>query len=223
VSELVIIGAGEHGRVLADIARASGVVPLGFVQPGARPPEAATDQQVDGLPILGWLADPQLRHALPAGSVDFSVALGANDARRAAYDQALTIGWKPRALIHPSAVMLGGAVIEPGAQVCAGAVIGLAATIAPNAIVNTAATVDHDGRIEAHTFIGPGAHLAGRVTVEQGAHVGLGALVREGCRIGAGAYVAAGAVVIRDVPPGMRVAGVPARLMDPESPAEVDP
>jgi acetyltransferase-like isoleucine patch superfamily enzyme len=38
--------------------------------------------------------------------------------------------------------------------------------------------------------------------------------VIEGIRIGDGALVAAGAVVVRDVPDGARVAGVPARPLD---------
>jgi acetyltransferase-like isoleucine patch superfamily enzyme len=44
--------------------------------------------------------------------------------------------------------------------------------------------------------------------------VGIGAIIREGITIGAGALVAAGAVVVEEVPPGARVAGVPARPMD---------
>ena len=35
----------------------------------------------------------------------------------------------------------------------------------------------------------------------------------EGCRIGKGAVVAAGAVVVDDVPAGVVVAGVPARVI----------
>jgi acetyltransferase-like isoleucine patch superfamily enzyme len=77
--------------------------------------------------------------------------------------------------------------------------------------------VDHDARVGPHAQVGPGAHLAGRVTVEAGGYVGIGAAVREGRTIGAWAFVAGGAMVIDDVDPGARVAGVPARPMAPRS------
>jgi len=69
--------------------------------------------------------------------------------------------------------------------------------------------------------IGAGAVLAGileppsrtPVIVEDDALVGANAVVLEGARIGRGSVVAAGAIVISDVPPGVVVAGVPARII----------
>jgi UDP-perosamine 4-acetyltransferase len=217
---LVIVGTGDHARVMADVARAIGREPIGFVEPSD---DGSAGGQVDGLRVLGSLASPDAWRA-PRGdeAVEFVVAIGANAPREKAFARCLELGLRPVALVHPTAVLLGGAEVVPGAQVCAGAIIGLAATIDRDAIVNTAACVDHDGRIGEHAFVGPGARLAGRVIVEVGAHVGLGAAVREGCTIGARSYVAAGAVVVRDVPAGARVAGVPARPMDRPSPPEED-
>jgi UDP-perosamine 4-acetyltransferase len=206
---LVIVGAGDHGRVIADLAGTIGRVVVGYVQPTS---EAEAARGIDGLglEVIGSLDDD-----LPTlAGVEFTVALGGNEARARAFARCLERGWRPATLVHPAAVQLGGAWLGAGVQVCAGAVIGVAASIADDVIVNTAATVDHDARIGEHAFIGPGAHLAGRVTVEPLAHVGIGAVVREGCTIGRQAYVAAGAVVVGDVGPGTRVAGVPARTMD---------
>lgn len=45
--------------------------------------------------------------------------------------------------------------------------------------------------------------------------IGMNAIILKGVTIGDGAVVAAGAVVNRDVPPGMLVAGVPAKLIRP--------
>jgi len=85
------------------------------------------------------------------------------------------------------------------------------------------------------TFIGEGAFLAPGVTcandlypgdersaslmagpiVEAGAQIGAGSTLLPGVRIGAGAIVGAGSTVVHDVPPGMVVAGNPARLLRP--------
>lgn len=51
------------------------------------------------------------------------------------------------------------------------------------------------------------------VRVEDGAHIGIRAILMPGVTVGTGAVVAAGAVVTRDVPPHVVVAGVPARVI----------
>ena len=55
--------------------------------------------------------------------------------------------------------------------------------------------------------------VAKPVVVEQGAFLGANVTLLPGVRIGAGSFVAAGAVVTKDVPPGMLVAGVPGRVL----------
>jgi sugar O-acyltransferase (sialic acid O-acetyltransferase NeuD family) len=202
---LVLVGAGEHGRVAADIARAAGWAVAGFVEPASGP---GADRRVADLPILGTLDAPD---RWCSDDLGFACSLGDNRRRAEAFARCLELGMRPIALIHPSAILLGGAAVDDGGQVCAGAIVGVDARVGADAILNTAATLDHDGRLEAHAQVGPGAHLAGRVTVEEGAFVGTGATVIPGRRIGRWATVAAGAVVIDDVAAEARVAGVPAR------------
>ncbi|MGZ4412328.1 MAG: acyltransferase [Gaiellaceae bacterium] len=52
-----------------------------------------------------------------------------------------------------------------------------------------------------------------RTVVERGASLGSGAVILGGVRIGERALVGAGAVVTRDVPAGVTVAGSPARVL----------
>ena len=206
MTRLVIVGTGDHARVIAELARAAGYEVAGFVGPDpTHEPSLAT---------LGDLED-DLDWAVAHTGDPFVVAIGANDVRRGAFERCVALGLVPERLVHPSAVLLGGAVVEGGAQVCALAMIGVDARVGTDAIVNSMASVDHDVVLGAHAFVGPGARLAGRVEVGDAAHVGIGAVIREGTIIGAGALIAAGAVVVADVPAATRVAGVPARQMKP--------
>jgi acetyltransferase-like isoleucine patch superfamily enzyme len=53
------------------------------------------------------------------------------------------------------------------------------------------------------------------VLIGDGVYIGPAATILKGVTIGDGAWIDAGAMVTRDVPPGARVAGNPARIMPP--------
>ncbi len=57
----------------------------------------------------------------------------------------------------------------------------------------------------------PYPHIHAPITLEEGVWVGARAIILGGVTIGRNAVVAAGSVVTRDVPPGVTVAGIPAR------------
>jgi acetyltransferase-like isoleucine patch superfamily enzyme len=58
-------------------------------------------------------------------------------------------------------------------------------------------------------------------TIRRGARVGGGAIICPGVEIGEEAFVGAGAVVTKDVPPGVVVVGSPARVLRDVDPAEL--
>ena len=53
----------------------------------------------------------------------------------------------------------------------------------------------------------------GKVVIEENAWIGIGAIICPGVTIGRNAVVAAGAVVTKDVPDNVVVAGVPAKII----------
>jgi acetyltransferase-like isoleucine patch superfamily enzyme len=78
-------------------------------------------------------------------------------------------------------------------------------------------------RIGRDVFIGPAAVITNDpypmskrmvgVTIEDGAVIGGGSVIKAGVTVGKGSVVAMGAVVTKNVPPGVVVLGVPARVV----------
>lgn len=197
---LFILGAGGHGRVVADIAEQLGFQNIRFVD-GRWPVLVAN---------LHWPVVAAAFNQRHYGSACF-VAIGNNVARLDSVRELNSKQCLMPILVHPSAAVSTYAVVGQGSVVMPQTVINSGAGIGMGCIVNTAATIDHDCRIGDGVHLSPGVHLAGGVTVGEASWIGIGACVKEGCRIGSNVIVAAGAVVVKDIADGTRVFGVPAR------------
>ena len=203
---LLILGAGGHGRAVADLARACGFTVAGFT-------ERSSSAGGPGSPVLG--TDAELAALIRPQRIDGGVVGVGNTAlvRRAQlYRVLVAAGVAQPPLVHPRAAASASAEVGPGSVVFAGSVLGSGARIGVNAVLYSGVVVEHECLIGDHAYLSPGVILSGQVTVEAGAFLGAGAVVLPGLRIGEGAVVAAGAVVTADVPAGQTVMGVPARV-----------
>lgn len=204
--DTVIYGAGGLGRQLRDILIHQGCWrPIAFMDGN----EALHGRSIDGLPVLGDL--PTAVALLERGVRRAIVAIGCSSARRLIAHELQTRGFELVSAIHPTSAMARS--VELGKHLIIGARVTVCvhARIGPHSILSTGAIIEHDNVIGAGVFIEPAARLAGGVIVEDGARIGIGACVIPGRRIGADATVAPGSVVIRDVPAGHTVRGVPAQ------------
>lgn len=201
---LLVVGAGGHGRVVADAALATERwEEVAFVDDGVE-----RGQRVLGLPVLGALDSlPALRHEYSA----VVVAIGAASERLRLLDHCRSLGFELPVVAHPSASVSLFASLKEGCVVCAQAAVSAGAVLGMGCIVNTAASVDHDCQLESGVHVCPGARLAGDVRVGSGTWIGIGSCVRQGIVIGGGSIIAAGAVVIANVASGVTVMGNPAR------------
>lgn len=205
---LIIVGAGGQAKVLLDILLLRNAEILGLTD--AVP--LAQGTEVLGLPVLG--GDDRVLEYSPE-DVQLVNALGSVGhvrKRREVFQRFKALGYSFASVFHPAAVISRYADLGEGVQIMAGAVVQAGSVLGDNVLINTRVSVDHDCRIGAHAHLAPGVTLSGGVTLAQGVHVGIGAIIIQGITVGEGSVIGAGAVVISDVPPGVTVTGIPARV-----------
>jgi sugar O-acyltransferase (sialic acid O-acetyltransferase NeuD family) len=206
--DVVLIGAGGHGRVVLDILRSAGVHrPVGFLDADPQ----LTGQEVGGIPVLGQLnLLPKLKSQKVKGVI---ISIGDNHPRRQYFRKISDQGFEIISAIHPASYVSKTVKLGRNVVVAAGAVISTDAEIGNSVIVNTSAVIDHECQIGEAVHICPSATLAGRVSVGAETFIGLGCNIIQCLKIGSHAVVGAGAVVLGDVPEGATVVGIPARVI----------
>jgi sugar O-acyltransferase (sialic acid O-acetyltransferase NeuD family) len=211
MKRIVIIGAGGHGREVAEVvlhqARTGGEVELlGFVDDR----QELHGRAVDGLPVLGgwsWF------EGVDRGEVAVICAVGSPQVCRRLVARARDLGLAFADAISPLAYVSAWAQLGQGVAVFPNVFVSSGACVGDHCILNVAATVSHDTRIGRYSNINPGAHLAGGVTVGEGCYVGMGAKVIQGISIGDWTIIGAGGVVIDGLPSNVTAVGVPAGII----------
>ena len=200
--DVVIIGAGGHGKVVLDIlACAQQHRVVGFLDSDPN----LHGSKVAGVTVLGGLNQLiKLKQQKVRGAI---TAIGDNRVRTKFAQELVDAGFELISAVHPSSVVARSATIGKNVVIAAGAVVCTETQIADSVIVNTSAVVDHECVIGQGVHICPGALLAGRVRVEEQAFIGMGAKVIQCLTIGARAVIGAGAVVRSDVPPDCTAVG----------------
>jgi UDP-perosamine 4-acetyltransferase len=206
--DVVILGAGGHGKVVLDILRAADQHRIvGFLDAEA----SLADTSIDGVKVLGGMnLLPKLRQQKIRGAI---VAIGDNRVRvsyaRLVADAKLELinAIHPRSIVSTSAELKRNVVVAAGAIICAQAQVG------ESVIANTGCIIEHECVVGDGSHICPGAILAGRVRVGAGAMVGLGAKVLPCLNVGDFTVVGAGATVTKDLGESLTVIGTPARPM----------
>jgi sugar O-acyltransferase (sialic acid O-acetyltransferase NeuD family) len=205
--DLVVVGAGGHGReLLATVLAVNATEPtwriLGVVDDRPAHRDRLDRLGVQLLGDLGWLMEHPCAYALGIGT----------SAVRARLDEGLAgRGMSPAAIVHP------GAHIGPDVRLGDGVVVYDRCTVTTNVEIgrhthlNVGCAVQHDTVVGALVQFSPGVLVNGDCRIGDRVFLGTGAVITRGCTVGHDAVVGAGAVVLSDVPDGVTVVGVPAR------------
>lgn len=196
---VIIIGAGGHGKVVADTVLASGDNIVGFLDD-----DPNIGESFIGFSLLGSIDD--FRNYLDCS---FVIAIGNADVREKIANQLQGVRWYTA--IHPTAVISELDVsIGEGTVIMANAVVNAGAVIGKHCILNTGSIVEHDNQLDDFVHVSVGARLAGTVYVGKKTWIGIGASIRNNLSVCADCMIGAGAVVVKNIEEAGTYVGVPA-------------
>lgn len=208
--QLVIIGAGGFGREMLAWARQSIQYERDWVIKGF------IDDNLDALagkntpaPVLGRIRDHQ-----PTSDEVFICAIGIPAIKRKVCELLLGRGAQFTRLFHRTAVIGDNVELAEGAVLCPYTVVSGNNRLGRSVAINLHSSVDHDATVDDWSQINCHCDLTGAVKVGREVFLGSSVAIIPGVSVGDGAYIGAGAVVLRDVPVGAKVFGVPARQVE---------
>ena len=143
--QVVIIGAGGHAKVIADIILKSGDKVYGFLDDKLE--EGTIIANNKNLKVIG---DFNSRFSLPVTrkneNLEFIIAIGDNKKRKEIAEKS-NPDIKYYTAIHPTANIGMDVKIGEGTVIMANACINSSAQIGKHCIINTGAIIEHDNKI----------------------------------------------------------------------------
>lgn len=157
----MIIGAGEYGHLVRELAEDCGYEKIAFLDDG-------NDEAVGKIYEYVVLGDEYQ---------EFIVAIGNPDVRRSVVEK-LRECYEMATIVHPLAYVSKTAVIGAGSVVEPGVVVYTNAKVGEACLLNAGAVVNHDGEVGSYCQLGCNSVVLTRAQVTEGTKVDHGAVVR---------------------------------------------
>ncbi|WP_414730207.1 acetyltransferase [Zhongshania aliphaticivorans] len=168
---LLILGAGGHGKAVAESAILSGVWQRVLFVDDRWP----ALQESFGLPVVSDIAGLAQLAADAHGAI---AAVGNNQVREQWCNAVECAGLELVSIVHPRAYVSSSVALGAGSAVMALAMVGVDAQVGRATIINANVTLDHDA------VLGDFAHLGVGVQIAGGVRVGARAWLQAGCCAG---------------------------------------
>ena len=205
---VVIIGAGGHAKVIADIIDKSKDIVVGFLDDNKTKGDIIIKEKQ--YRVIGKI-DDCTKIQLKYPEMEFVIAIGNNKVRKQIAERYENL--KFYTAIHPSGQIALDVEIGEGTVIMANTSINTSAKIRRHCIINTGAIVEHDNILEDYVHVSPNATLCGTVQIGELTHIGAGTTVRNNISICHDCIIGAGSVVVKNInEPGTYI-GIPAREM----------
>ena len=207
-----VYGASGCGRGVMPLARAQLAlegIPASQLVFVDDQPDAA---EVNGQRVLRYAdflrADASTRHIV--------IAISNSAVRQVLADRCAADGVQPWTVRAANTVVMDDVSLGEGAALSPFVTLTSNIRIGRHFHANLYSYVEHDCVVGDFVTFAPGAKCNGNVHIEDHAYIGAGAVIKQGkpgkpLVVGRGALIGMGAVVTRDVPPGITVVGNPAK------------
>lgn len=215
MKDIVIIGAGGHAKVIADIILKRKELLneklniIGFLDDGYK---NLKYNKIFDIPILG---DTNLIEKLEQEKkYNYVIGIGNNEIREKISNKFSNLNYYTA--VHPKAIIGRDVNIEEGTVVMANVVVNSGTKIGKYCILNTGSIIEHDNNIKDYCHISPNSTLCGTVTVGKNSWIGAGSTVIQNKNIGENTMIGASSVIIRDIPNNCTVVGNPGKIIKGE-------
>lgn len=200
---LYILGAGGHGKVVADAA----------IKMNQWKTVYFLDDQKVGQRILNILVKDSISKATKYKSnyAEFIVAIGDNSSRKRIQRHLELSNCQIATIIHPFSSIGTDVQIGRGTVIFAGVVINPSAVIGVGCILNTSCSVDHDSNLGDFVHLSPGGRISGAVTVAGESWIGTNSTLINNINIAGKCIIGAGGVVIKSINESGTYVGIPVR------------
>ena len=168
---LIIIGAGGHGKVIADtLSELSEFRLIGFIDDQV----AAGTEVHAGVTCLGNVEE------ILSGRVEadnYVVGIGNNSVRKKIHSELERMHLRLASIVHPRAILAPSVSVEQGVVVLQGAVVSTLCVLEKGCIVDAGSIVNHETKIGAFSHLSVGTVVCNNVTVQGGVKTRPGEIV----------------------------------------------
>jgi sugar O-acyltransferase (sialic acid O-acetyltransferase NeuD family) len=210
---ILIIGAGQHGRVVSNILRTSRLTRknfsvIGFLDDNNK----LKNTKLDDVPVLGSFADlPEITQKTKAKFVIMGISNRHMDIREKYFNALIRAKFDSVNAMHDTAVIDKKSIIGKGNVFNPNCVVNAFARVGNNCVIYSNSVIEHEDVISDNVFLGPGVILTANIKIGKNTFLGAGTKVVPHITIGENVKIGAGSVVLKDIGDNEVVAGIPAK------------